>query len=93
MEKIKLDRNPRLELRISAEEQPLWSLLYLPPWKEKVSSGLLKQQYIKYIFCQYIKCECENYLFEDYRWKSGIKNWILTLWSSGRSSRERGLRS
>jgi hypothetical protein len=26
---------------------------------------------------------CENYLFEDYRLKSGITIWILTLKSSG----------
>jgi hypothetical protein len=29
------------------------------------------------------KQSCENYLFEDYRWKSGITIWILTLKSSG----------
>jgi len=25
------------------------------------------------------KMNCENYLFEDYRWKSGIPIWILAL--------------
>jgi hypothetical protein len=30
---------------------------------------------------------CENYLFKDYRLKSGMAIWILALMSSGRSKR------
>ena len=33
------------------------------------------------------KMPCENYLFEDYRSKSGIRSWILALAISGRSPR------
>jgi hypothetical protein len=28
------------------------------------------------------KNSCENYPFKDYHWKSGIKNWILALWTT-----------
>ena len=32
------------------------------------------------------KWDCENYLFEDYRWKSGITTQILTLKSTRKES-------
>jgi len=35
---------------------------------------------------------CENYLFEDYYWKSGIRNWILALALSGRKRGDREVR-
>jgi hypothetical protein len=37
-----------------------------PPWKEKVSFGLLNQAYQKGPSCQYPKRHCETYLFGDY---------------------------
>jgi hypothetical protein len=36
------------------------------------------------------KISCENYLFEDYRWESGIKTQILTLRTSGSNIAECG---
>jgi len=32
----------------------------------------------------------ENYLFEDYQWKSGIPVWNLILKTSGRSPQDEG---
>jgi hypothetical protein len=37
------------------------------------------------------KRDCENYLFEDYRSKSGTGIWILALRSSGRKRGDRGV--
>jgi hypothetical protein len=49
--------------------------------------GLLNRKYQMRVFCQYQKWDCENYLFEDYHWKSGIPIWILDLRTTGRSKR------
>jgi len=32
------------------------------------------------------KKACENYLFEDYHFKSGMEIWILALMTSGRNA-------
>jgi hypothetical protein len=37
----------------------------------------------RYYFLSILKEGCENYLFEDYHWKSGIPIWILALRTSG----------
>jgi len=41
----------------------------------------LNEKYQKWLFCQYAKQDCENYLFEDYYWKSGIPIGIHALWT------------
>ena len=58
-----------------------------PPWKEKILLGLLDPKYQKWPFCQYLKWDCENYLFEDYHLKSGIAIWIHGLMTSGSNPR------
>jgi hypothetical protein len=37
------------------------------------------------ILLSIMKMDCENYLFEDYHWKSGIAIWNLDLMPSGTS--------
>jgi hypothetical protein len=59
------------------------SSIYHPLRKEELLLGLLNQQYQNLPFCQYQKYDCENYLFKDYRSKSGIRSLILALVSSG----------
>jgi len=54
------------------------------PWVES-SMENTKLLHHRYHFMSILKEGCENYLFVDCHLKSGIKNWILALRTTGRN--------
>jgi hypothetical protein len=54
-----------------------------PPLERENLLGLFNERYQKGAFCQYLRRNCEKYLFEDHHLKSDKTTWILTSESSG----------
>jgi len=56
-----------------------------PPLERESLVGCVKLTIAKVTTLSIQKCDCENYLFDGYRSKSGIGIWIHNLRSTGRS--------
>jgi len=77
-----------MSLQFKASTVPLWANPFstsstIPqqgntPWVESPMENT-KLLHHGYHFLSILKEGCENYLFKDYRLKSGIAIWILTL--------------